>query len=148
MRGTVEWGENDGTGDRITPAHAGNSAPYRSVFLSVVGSPPHMRGTALIKICPVLRVGITPAHAGNRCCSPFLFGGERDHPRTCGEQDDMTLFRGIIRGSPPHMRGTAAISVISVVVSRITPAHAGNRDTSAFQWGAFGDHPRTCGEQN
>ena len=50
-------------------------------------------------------------------------------------------------GSPPHMRGKAAVLVIDVCVFGITPAYAGKR---RFRKGAFPkawDHPRVCGEK-
>ena len=68
----------------ITPAHAGKSGsqmeqaeeapdhprtcgekrPPTRLLHHVRGSPPHMRGKALGALLPLIRAGITPAHAG------------------------------------------------------------------------------------
>ena len=71
--------------------------------------------------------GITPAHAGNSlpavCPSRIL----RDHPRSCGEQQGLSLLGGGVIGSPPLMRGTVIANGAIDNAKRITPAHAGNR---------------------
>ena len=50
------------------------------------GSPPHMRGKALLTQCRSFGVGITPAHAGKSCRTCPAASGAGDHPRTCGEK--------------------------------------------------------------
>ena len=132
---------------RITPAHAGNSVILRTPLhlkqdhprtcgeqrLKTaareigVGSPPHMRGTALSNVFASHALGITPAHAGNRKPDFAHFLSIRDHPRTCGEQKYFALECSPLLGSPPHMRGTDKYHQTSTQNGRITPAHAGNR---------------------
>ena len=72
-----------------------------------MGSPPHMRGKALVYDQLRVNFGITPAHAGKRMnfALPPYIGW--DHPRTCGEKfyDDEGIKLAL--GSPPHMRGKA-----------------------------------------
>ncbi len=85
MRGTVRQGAEAMDVTRITPAHAGNSPhetkgyettrdhprtcgeqPVQCCFMwAILGSPPHMRGTATLKSPTVSTRRITPAHAGN-----------------------------------------------------------------------------------
>ena len=112
-------------GEGITPAHAGKSTctqthPARTrdhprtcgekkgeaVMRSTVrGSPPHMRGKVPAEEIVIIFRGITPAHAGKRLLRAPWAPGRRDHPRTCGEKQRLTLDQRKQRGSPPHMRG-------------------------------------------
>ena len=91
---------------RITPAHAGkrNGRPesgrpfwdhprtcgekaFESPALhSVTGSPPHMRGKAVIVLDNFTILGITPAHAGKSVSDKTPHSFRWDHPRTCGEK--------------------------------------------------------------
>ena len=106
MRGTVCLPRYGAEPSGITPAHAGNRttlAPSISIIGDhprtcgeqwslkekngwLLGSPPHMRGTASLGADKHPEERITPAHAGNRTRSFFMLVGLRDHPRTCGEQ--------------------------------------------------------------
>ena len=90
---------------RITPAHAGKTytigtkgtrkqdhpracgenAPTLTLFSSMKGSPPRMRGKPWDSVQPERRVGITPAHAGKTVTAPPFKSSSRDHPRACGE---------------------------------------------------------------
>ena len=111
---------------RITPAHAGNTRPSRKsvwqrkdhprtcgehaacmrAFASLLGSPPHMRGTPA-EYQPVYTLsGITPAHAGNTYNIVHPNKIIEDHPRTCGEHAPRWRSTSKATGSPPHMRGT------------------------------------------
>ena len=84
-------GEQTAVMNRITPA---------------LGSPPHMRGTVVVKRHQTGGYRITPAHAGNSFIFCFNFSLHQDHPRTCGEQLELLRGFGVVVGSPPHMRGT------------------------------------------
>ena len=90
----------------ITPAYAGKSdggccandhskdhprlcgekiAAYgHGVF--VKGSPPPMRGKAIIRVLCQLILRITPAYAGKSLGFDIPPGSDRDHPRLCGEK--------------------------------------------------------------
>ena len=92
--------------DRITPAHAGKSAPYSSQcarskdhprpcgekFVGIgrigmcPGSPPPMRGKAIYSFGGSTADRITPAHAGKRLHRLRLLVSNEDHPRPCGEK--------------------------------------------------------------
>ena len=89
---------------------------------------------------------ITPAPAGNtiQAWSNTVVAG--DHPRTCGEHRFRIEFHIRIRGSPPHLRGTPISSLFILMLSRITPAPAGNTSMDFCLVGHEQDHPRTCGE--
>ena len=66
-----------------------------------------MRGKGFLYCHGVMRVGITPAHAGKSNVVRIVSVSLKDHPRTCGEKylnNDLIYTRG-----------------------RITPAHAGKR---------------------
>ena len=106
MRGK-EGRQRDGQHhQRITPACAGKRSPSRPTAFCVqnhprmcgeklyplpcfqrqLGSPPHVRGKAVIGGLIGLGVGITPACAGKSNCpgnGRFAVG---DHPRMCGEK--------------------------------------------------------------
>ena len=93
MRGTVCPEHTPALHTRITPAHAGNSQDldWKAVYMwdhprtcgeqltgmkdemVRAGSPPHMRGTAIVTSSAVPAYGITPAHAGNSVSHIGLF---------------------------------------------------------------------------
>ena len=155
-------------GDRITPAHAGKSV-CGSVIISSTpdhprpcgeksymvrtswatsGSPPPMRGKGFRHKCIHPPAGITPAHAGKRCCYLAMLRVRWDHPRPCGEKFDLRHRYAASTGSPPPMRGKGPRLCNDAICSRITPAHAGKR-CERSECGADGqDHPRPCGEKN
>jgi len=152
---------------RITPAPAGNSDTilfYQNWFWdhprpcgeqllgsapgqSARGSPPPLRGTALEELIEVGINGITPAPAGNRAYTLSGATSNQDHPRPCGEQVRNQVSNVTQIGSPPPLRGTACDFNTSLYRFRITPAPAGNSNSSASISGNIGDHPRPCGEQ-
>ena len=71
-----------------------------------------------------------------------------DHPRTCGEKLIYSLFGGLIKGSPPHMRGKEIDAHGHGENVGITPAHAGKSLNRHAYLRVAGDHPRTCGEKS
>ena len=125
MRGKATAGTVGNPAPGITPAHAGKrrrsfsglrtekdhprtcgeKRTLRSVRRLRVGSPPHMRGKARRRTQSSLQGRITPAHAGKRSGSRGIQGGQKDHPRTCGEKTPAEVAAVAEIGSPPHMRG-------------------------------------------
>ncbi len=109
----------------ITPAYAGNTycryvppLPRRDYprtcgeyclippdCCGSMGSPPHTRGIPNVGAFSKIKLGITPAHAGNTGYqrTPAHLGW--DHPRTRGEYDWLILKPVPREGSPPHTRG-------------------------------------------
>ena len=65
----------------------------------------------------------------------------------CGEQRSVALVFRYRLGSPPRVRGTAGLKVVSKDESGITPACAGNRRVHQAGRIHTWDHPRVCGEQ-
>ena len=111
------------------------------------GSPPPMRGKGPLEASPVDTCRITPAHAGKSEGRRNSWRLTKDHPRPCGEK--VKAFWRIFakKGSPPPMRGKVAIGYQSVVLARITPAHAGKSYSRDFSYPVNQDHPRPCGEK-
>ena len=147
MRGKVKFFHFFFLRDRITPAYAGKSGGTGGgrglrwdhprlcgekfcndqFGRSIQGSPPPMRGKALLIIVFLLTVRITPAYAGKsgfRCFQKVLF-----------------------LGSPPPMRGKAIEGICSNHGDRITPAYAGKRWLAIWRQCYREDHPRLCGEK-
>ena len=91
------------------------------------GSPPRVRGKAQGYFWGFRLCGITPACAGKRASfpSPLLHGW--DHPRVCGEKQQILSNGNGKQG--------------------ITPACAGKSRTAQSWPGIPWDHPRVCGEK-
>ena len=145
MRGKVIRYTNFVHVDGITPAYAGKSQLWCSCsdpawdhprvcgekhlfllfFLLRLGSPPRMRGKAVLILDDVPGVGITPAYAGKSCvCGHFacICG---DHPRVCGEKQPFRPSTPQVLGSPPRMRGKDCNFALPSIGIGITPAYAG-----------------------
>ena len=130
---------------RITPADAGKtyrcSAGYHSgkdhprgcgentaIAANMpinMGSPPQVRGKPDIFVILILLLGITPAGAGKTDTGISLFGGNRDHPRRCGENAARLSIRCWFAGSPPQVRGKPLSLEWALAWRGITPAGAG-----------------------
>ena len=114
---------------------------------ALLGSPPRVRGKALASIRLRSLPGITPACAGKstgKHSSPII---ARDHPRVCGEKTTSSSTVWPVWGSPPRVRGKAAITARRVPAARITPACAGKRLLRQLRHITSQDHPRVCGEK-
>ena len=132
---------------RITPACAGkswsNALPcsrredhprvcgeklfVTSALNTASGSPPRMRGKAEGKAEIARTLRITPAYAGKSTPATAWAPLRRDHPRMCGEKSTPVSASVCSSGSPPHVRGKAAIIKIISSFAGITPAYAGKR---------------------
>ena len=145
MRGKAQSHGVKNAINRIIPAYAGKrrleKSPVRvaedhprtrgeKVFASISmrvaqGSPPHMQGKVSSPLLYHSQGRITPAHAGKRRWPGIPTPLRRDHPRTCGEKDDLFTMLMQRQGSPPHLRGKVALVDGVVTAGRITPALAG-----------------------
>ena len=67
-----------------------------------------MRGIQLPTGRSALHTRITPAHAGNTYSAIAQMQDDMDHPRACGEYDEITTAKNALQGSPPRMRGIPA----------------------------------------
>ena len=111
------------------------------------GSPPPMRGKVYMKRRLKCYARITPAHAGksrSRHKDRYIC---RDHPRPCGEKRRPGAGCTAWRGSPPPMRGKAAVEDRPDHFGGITPAHAGKSIAPRAAVHEVRDHPRPCGEK-
>ena len=112
-----------------------------------MGSPPPMRGKGLKKFSVFPRNGITPAYAGKSRRHLKLLLETEDHPRLCGEKLGFRCRFSLIPGSPPPMRGKAALALAMLAKLRITPAYAGKSLHYRLHHCNNKDHPRLCGEK-
>ena len=92
-------------------------------------------------------MGITPAYAGKRDDKQTCTTTRKDHPRVCGEKASLNALIAVPSGSPPRMRGKAAITARRVPAARITPAYAGKSFFRLLVFHRPWDHPRVCGEK-
>ena len=111
------------------------------------GSPPRMRGKAVLASTTLYRSGITPAYAGKRDLVISGSGDIEDHPRVCGEKMQPPTPSSGGMGSPPRMRGKVYKITPPWFSIRITPAYAGKRAWFSYCGCQDRDHPRVCGEK-
>ena len=112
-----------------------------------LGSPPRMRGKETDSRRQCCSAGITPAYAGKRhreTAQELFF---RDHPRVCGEKNINVGIFHAGGGSPPRMRGKAALPPGAFCHIGITPAYAGKSRRCCELSRPLRDHPRVCGEK-
>ena len=154
------------TRERITPAPAGNTG-LPLVFAGVFedhpracgkhlqltrqpptrsGSPPRLRETPFLKLMSGLKIGITPAPAGNTLVVHLVGTQSRDHPRACGKHKCVGCKPSSWGGSPPRLRETQSRVYPNTSHFRITPAPAGNTMWGQARATHVGDHPRACGK--
>ena len=167
VRGKVDKSTYRNLQNRITPACAGKSLTATRAARSTgdhprmcgekpdckakrnpkKGSPPHVRGKEIGDPASCKPSRITPACAGKSFEEHGFVIGVWDHPRMCGEK--LTTFDAgkLIPGSPPHVRGKAAVYAEPFTGSRITPACAGKRLRLTGICLLLWDHPRMCGEK-
>ena len=69
------------------------------------GSPPPVRGKDRRRAGPLRAPGITPACAGKSHIATVLRETFKDHPRLCGEKNDILVAPPTHLGSPPPVRG-------------------------------------------
>ena len=165
MRGKRIGMAVDAIGNRIIPAHAGqtrcercrrygradhpracgaNSALRPSNILQS-GSSPRMRGKPRLCTAAISVLRIIPAHAGQTC------GGRRgpacsaDHPRACGANIGVDVSDAFGCGSSPRMRGKRWSRRPRCHSPRIIPAHAGQTPVRPPAAIRPSDHPRACG---
>ena len=68
-----------------------------------------MRGKGTFGVDTSTTTGITPAYAGKSLDEIDYWDVVRDHPRLCGEKFSARIFKYLSMGSPPPMRGKAAV---------------------------------------
>ena len=65
-----------------------------------------MRGTLSLVHAAEQFDGIIPAYAGNTKTHGLFANDQRDHPRVCGEHEELSAVVSDVLGSSPRMRGT------------------------------------------
>ena len=90
--------------------------------------------------------GIIPADAGSTTSSYGISNLRKDHPRGCGEHDDIPARLSNGEGSSPRMRGALSSFILPRPVLGIIPADAGSTNTMMCCPVTCWDHPRGCGE--
>ena len=166
-RGQAAIGRVAKNSGRITPAHAGTSGEcchssgdagdhprtrgdkdwIDRISFAIVGSPPHTRGQEVWELSDREKERITPAHAGTRNYAELFPFFDKDHPRTRGDKGNFVDSKRLLAGSPPHTRGQASAKKSNVPSTRITPAHAGTRQSRDLSSLKPKDHPRTRGDK-
>ena len=111
------------------------------------GSPPPMRGKGVSATDAKTKAGITPAYAGKSFPQLHKLHRKKDHPRLCGEKNNVLGDVREVSGSPPPMRGKVCIVRIYNRLVRITPAYAGKSFQAHSRPRRIQDHPRLCGEK-
>ena len=111
------------------------------------GSPPRMRGKAVLILDDVPGVGITPAYAGKRARAMSASLPCRDHPRVCGEKPVFPSGAASTVGSPLRVRGKVMSQPDGANYVGITPAYAGKSSRNETCWHRPWDHPCVCGEK-
>ena len=110
------------------------------------GSSPRMRGTPTQGQYFEYISGIIPAYAGNTRNVYEMRYVVRDHPRVCGEHQQLQPTASLWAGSSPRMRGTLRQGHRKQGAFGIIPAYAGNTNVGDVQCVVLRDHPRVCGE--
>ena len=132
---------------RDHPRACGEKYTKNDPYTLPLGSPPRMRGkVSAVSLLPFF-TGITPAHAGKSFRASAGCAGGWDHPRACGEKDDVEEAAQVTAGSPPRMRGKDKYRIARIGGHGITPAHAGKRRMHLYLLYYSWDHPRACGEK-
>ena len=145
--GNRGWGYNNVVRCRDHPRVCGEQQSLVKCNAGQLGSPPRVRGTVFVPLALSYVYRITPACAGNRGGRQPAHHCGWDHPRVCGEQNEILNFLWFVLGSPPRVRGTGHHQVLHFFCARITPACAGNSVHICYGFKEAANHPRVCGEQ-
>ena len=129
------------------PRVCGEKLRLCEFLLSSLGSPPRVRGKAASACLTSFQTGITPACAGKSYHARYMVIVIRDHPRVCGEKQNMLMQMGYNTGSPPRVRGKVFVVAWCPIAAGITPACAGKRQKGKCKHHETRDHPRVCGEK-
>ena len=131
---------------RFIPAPAGNTS-YSGLGTSTSTVHPRACGEHMFSTCTASSCErFIPAPAGN---TPNLRGRYREtpvHPRACGEHHFRRIWRRIVFGSSPRLRGTQKTLGLPLPLYRFIPAPAGNTRRRRDGGQPAPVHPRACGE--
>ncbi len=111
------------------------------------GSSPRLRGTPVGRLGLDVEVRFIPAPAGNALAFAIAVMISAVHPRACGERHDLPIWKRLLFGSSPRLRGTPPHAQPCPALPRFIPAPAGNALLRVLKkcWPSV--HPRACGER-
>ncbi len=128
----------------ITPAYAG-PAVTTTDLVCMKGSPPPMRGQAVVGVFLLLAVRFTPTWVGSASMVRPTGDDRRVHPQSCGVCGDGCPSVVTDGGSPPPMRGLHGLVEFLQVAVGLTPGWAGSaRPANSFS-SLMREYPRLCG---
>ena len=110
------------------------------------GTSPRMRGKLdLAEVSPAVQRNI-PAYAGKTEAVDSAKCGQGEHPRVCGENDQVEELLQSGQGTSPRMRGKRRHTTCDFATWRNIPAYAGKTAIVALVYAVAQEHPRVCGE--
>ena len=112
------------------------------------GSSPLTRGKRHDEPIGLITDGLIPAHAGKTLAVPLVETIQRAHPRSRGENPDMSSRLRYERGSSPLTRGKHDGPPAPVADVRLIPAHAGKTPSHRATNQTPAAHPRSRGEND
>ena len=110
------------------------------------GSSPLTRGKLSQRNLSDLEAGLIPAHAGKTRQSRGRSHAKRAHPRSRGENGQISAEEFNEAGSSPLTRGKHGLLVNLQDVAGLIPAHAGKTPTGPTKPPKTAAHPRSRGE--
>ena len=128
------------------PRACGENPTRFCISITILGSPPRLRGKLAFISDSQTQGRITPALAGKTDFFTHDCFPDSDHPRACGENIPTSRPSALHFGSPPRLRGKRARAWHHQGADRITPALAGKTVKSKLLSMSKSDHPRACGE--
>ena len=134
---------------RVVEAHPrirGEYGPVLAYPVAVAGSPPHSRGILRDQVVQEAEARLTPAFAGNTVGWAREYQVREAHPRIRGEYQEIVTQPFADRGSPPHSRGIQSLLTLTLTLVGLTPAFAGNTETTCARSARPRAHPRIRGE--
>ena len=158
------WGQGARPG--LIPAHAGKTLPRDSLqrgrrahprsrgendYFQVAdavdaGSSPLTRGKRRRCFVHTKQQGLIPAHAGKTVRCQRCPAGVAAHPRSRGENNNVTCVSLVSRGSSPLTRGKRIRAWCMRNRAGLIPAHAGKTQSYFKPLSRAWAHPRSRGE--
>ena len=136
-----------GVKPRDHPRACGEKSVEQSVNSRFKGSPPRVRGKAILYRPFTAFTGITPARAGKSRPADCRHGICWDHLGYSMKSNGREAAASLCPGSPPRVRGKAGDRAHLGRIGGITPARAGKSGSSRRGGHKNWDHPRACGEK-
>ena len=127
------------------PRRCGADSPTRRIFHLPRGSSPQVRGRSVVPGFNGTTSGLIPAGAGQIPVRWRHTTHGSAHPRRCGADFSVLLFRFVVMGSSPQVRGRSQGLTPRGKRARLIPAGAGQIRYDYGNPVAARAHPRRCG---